>query len=46
LSRGCHERCLVKTSGDILAGMGLVWSTQVQMHFVFLLAWDGVGHLK
>ena len=26
-----------------LAGLGGVWSTQVEMHFVSVLAWDGFG---
>ena len=29
-----------------MAGMGSVWSTEVEMHFLFSLAWDGFGQPK
>ena len=45
----CHESGLVNTSWDtfcVLAGIGWVWSSQVEMHFAFTFLLDGFGQHK
>ena len=44
-----HGMGLVNTSWDafcVLAGIGGVWSTHIEMHFVSSLSWEGYGQHK